>query len=285
MSAIELAVAWVLSIVTAVYSPGDKIYYDAAQETKQEAEERVLDIAGDVVEVVYNPETNSLFSGEHGRAKTATLVLAVMTNESGFRKDVDLGVGPYARGDGGRSWCLMQLNIGRKRTIRWNYVQDRVPRWNDLTSEVFDGYYGSELVSERRLCVSEGLKIMSASMKACHNLPLNRRLAGYVIGSCSNPDGYPGSEDRFAKAMRWYNARTKMLTKHIETGMGECRDLKPGSVYQWACDHKEEWKSQIAVTDAQIAAEWPEWQKSRHPFKVSSESLALPIIEQRDTNN
>jgi hypothetical protein len=279
MSALELAVSWVLSIITTVYNPGDKIYYKDAQETVEEAEARVNDIAGDVVEVVYNPETKPLFLGEYGRVKTAALVAAVMTNESGFRKDVDYGLGPYSRGDGGRSWCLMQLNIGKKRTIKWNWVQDRIPKWNDLESEIFEGYYGQELVTDRRLCIVEGMKLMSASMKACKRLPLQQRLAGYVIGSCSNPDGYPGSEDRFATAMRWYNARATMLTKFIENKIGECKDGVPPE-YQWACND-EDWKSQVKFNDEAVLAGWAEWQQKRHSYPVSSKTLAQVVIDNR----
>jgi hypothetical protein len=36
-------------------------------------------------------------------------------NESGFRRDVHSGVGPNARGDNGRSWCLGQLLLGNTR--------------------------------------------------------------------------------------------------------------------------------------------------------------------------
>lgn len=245
---VELAVSWAMSIITAVYNPGDKIYYKDAEETVTEAQERVKDIAGDVIEVVYNPETKPLFEGEFGRAKTAALLLAIATNESGFRKDVDFGVGPKARGDGGQSWCLMQLKVGQNRTIPWNFVEDRVPRWNDPKTDIFQGYYGFELVTERRLCLSEGLKLMGASMRACRKLPLNQRLAGYVIGSCSNPEGYPGSEDRFAKAFRWFNAR----------------------------------KKNMGFKDSDVLAEWESWQKERHAYPISSKTIALEIVSQRD---
>lgn len=248
MSAIELAVALVLSIVTTIYSPGEKIYYPAAEETKEEATMRVGDISGDVVEIAFNPDTEPLFDGPYGRTRTAILMLAIMTNESGFRKDVDFALGPDGRGDGGRSWCLMQLNIGKGTTIKWNWVENRVPYWGDDPLNLFNGYYGYELVADRRLCLSEGLKAMTASMRACKKLPLNQRLAGYVIGNCNNPEGYPGSEDRFATAMKWY-VRTKALRTYSETD---------------------------------VLAQWADWQKVRHPNVVSSRQLDQVTLSKRN---
>lgn len=45
--------------------------------------------------------------------RTARMALTVVYHESGFRRDVHLGTGRWARGDQGRSWCLGQLLVGR----------------------------------------------------------------------------------------------------------------------------------------------------------------------------
>lgn len=234
MSAIELAVAWVLAIVVALAPPGRKSYYPDAEETQQEAEVRLESVAQDVVEIVYDPDTDPLFEGPYGRARSTTLMLAIMLNESGFRKDVDFGLGKHARGDGGRSWCLMQLNIGKGPTLKWNYVQDRKPRWGDDPSEIFEGYFGEDLVTDRRRCISEGYKYMRLSLRGCKSNPLEHRLAAYVSGKCT--DGFEGSSDRFKTAARWFQARRHLMT----------------------------------FSEEDVLQEWPAWQRSRNAFVVST---------------
>ncbi len=234
MSAIELAVAWTLSIIVAIAPPGRKSYYPDAEETQQEAEVRLESVAKDVVEIVYDPDTAPLFEGPYGRARSVTLMLAIMTNESGFRKDVDFGLGKYARGDGGRSWCLMQLNIGKGSTLKWNYVQDRKPRWGDDPLEIFTGYFGEDLVTDRRRCISEGYKYMRLSLRGCKSNPLEHRLAAYVSGKCT--DGFEGSADRFKTAARWFQARRGLMV----------------------------------FNEAEVLQDWPAWQRSRNALVVST---------------
>lgn len=46
-------------------------------------------------------------------APLARYVLAVTYHESAWRRDVHSGLGRWARGDDGQSWCLGQLMLGR----------------------------------------------------------------------------------------------------------------------------------------------------------------------------
>ncbi len=199
----EPVIAWILAFMTAVAPPGRKTFYTEAQETQAEAQARYDDIAKDIVDVVYDPQTKVLFGGANGRSRTVSIILSIMLHESGFMKNVDYGVGKYARGDQGRSWCLMQLNIGEGRTLRWNIKEDRPPRWGDNPSDILDGYTGPELVADRQLCIREGLKVLRVSFSSCRgSLPLNQRLRVYASGNCDG--GSEGSAARMNTAIRWF---------------------------------------------------------------------------------
>lgn len=203
-------IAWILSFIVSVAPPGRKTFYPEAQETRVEAQERYESIAEDIVDVVYDPNTKALFRGSNGRSRTVSVILSIMLHESGFMRNVDYGVGKYARGDQGNSWCLMQLNIGAGRTLKWNVKHDRPPRWGDDPADIFDGYKGEELVKDRQLCIREGLKILRLSFSSCRGLPLNQRLRVYASGSCEN--GAEGSAARMNTAIRWFqNTRDRRI--------------------------------------------------------------------------
>ena len=54
-------------------------------------------------------------------AELGRYLVTVAYHESGFREDVHSGIGRHARGDAGRSWCLVQRLLGasgRERTSR-----------------------------------------------------------------------------------------------------------------------------------------------------------------------
>ena len=201
----ESILAWILAFMVSVAPPGRKTFYTEAQETREEAMERYESIAQDIVDVVYDPNTKPVFRGSNGRARTVSVILSIMLYESGFMKNVDYGVGKYARGDRGNSWCLMQLNIGKERTFRWNTKYDRSPRWGDDPEDIFEGHTGPELVKNRQLCIREGLKVLRVSFSACRGrgLPLNQRLRVYASGTCGG--GVEGSATRMNTAIRWFH--------------------------------------------------------------------------------
>jgi hypothetical protein len=204
----DSVIAWILSFIVMVAPPGRTVYYPAAQETKEEAVVRYNSIAQDVLEVVYDPGTKPLFRGPNGRAQTVALVLSIMLHESGFRKDVDFALGKYSRGDQGNSWCLMQHNIGTGRTLPWNTKHNRAPKWGDPPEEIHPGYTGPELIADRKLCISEGVKVLRLSMGVCRKLPLDQRLRSYASGTCEK--GGKQSAVRMGTALRWfYRSRSK----------------------------------------------------------------------------
>ncbi len=181
-----------------------------AKETSEEATARYQSIADDIASVVWNPQNPPLFKGPEGRAKTAAIMLGIMKFESGFRKDVDLGVGKQSRGDGGRSWCLMQINIGNGRTMPWNIKYQRLPTPNDPKDEVVQGWTGLELVTDRKKCVEAGYRIMKVSFEMCHNLPVGDWLRVYASGSCDG--GAKQSQARVNFGVKWFNANKPTFT-------------------------------------------------------------------------
>jgi hypothetical protein len=122
---------------------------------------RFTEIASDLVAVVYDPAEQPLFPGEDGRAKTALLLASIAAHESTFREDVENG---KARGDGGNSWCFMQLHIGSGKTV--------------------EGWTGADLTSDRRLCFRAGLHVARESFRMCNAFPVNEKLSAYASGQC-----------------------------------------------------------------------------------------------------
>lgn len=172
----DFIVGWALAFMLTVAPPGP--WYG---ESKDETIARYRQIAADAVSVAYEPDVAPLFSGPTGRARTAALMLSVAFHESGFRKDVDLGIGPRARGDSGQSWCLMQIMVGKGRTV--------------------EGWTGQDLVRDRTRCFRSGLEAIRRSFAVCHGNPQDELLNAYTSGSCSR--GGAQSRSRIRSALRW----------------------------------------------------------------------------------
>jgi hypothetical protein len=176
-------IAYLLSAMIAWSPPSDHDYYAERQDTL----ERYESIARDIATVALDPDEPPLFGGPQARAQTALFVTSIAFYESGgFRGDVDAGIGKRSRGDGGRSWCLMQLNIGE-----------------GLTAEQWSG---RELVQDRRKCIHAGLTRIRESFALCHFLPLYDRLSGYTKGRCIADEDL--AHRRLRRAMQWWTAHT-----------------------------------------------------------------------------
>lgn len=197
-----LARQWVVNFIEKYAPPGRKVYYDEATETKEEAQERYASLADDLIDTVYDVNTKPIFAGPTGRSQTVSLLLGIMFWETSFRKDVDFGIGEHSRGDHGESWCLMQIKIGDGRTASWNTRLNRVATPMDDPEDVRPGYSGEELVHDRKLCFSEGLKVVRGSFGVCHDLPLAERLSSYASGSCDK--GRDASKKRVNTGIRWF---------------------------------------------------------------------------------
>lgn len=158
----QLLEAWILSVLLGLLPPA--VVDPHWSETQEEIQQRYASISHDMAEVVSTEEP--LFRGPQGRWKTAALLVSVMRYESSFRPDVDSG---ETRGDHGRSWCLMQINIGKK-TVRVGPPEMRT--WT-----------GQDLIQDRRKCIRAGLEHLRASMAQCRQHRTGGILiSGYIHG-------------------------------------------------------------------------------------------------------
>lgn len=200
----ETLIAWIVSFMVASAPPGRKTYVPEAEETREQAMERYQDIAEDIVEVVYGPDREkSLFRGRYAQSRTVSVILSLMLHESGFRRDVDFGLGKLARGDQGNSWCLMQLNVGTGRTLPWNTKYDRLARPADPPEEIHTGWTGQELVDDRQKCIRAGLRVVRSSFLSCRRLGRLEWLRVYASGSTEK--GSSHSRQRMGLAIRWFD--------------------------------------------------------------------------------
>lgn len=156
-------VAWAVALMIS-WSPPGRSLLPEARETEAEGRARYEEIARAAAEVAHDPAERPVFGGPSGRGATLALLLAVASFESGFRRDVDLGLGARARGEGVDS-CLLQLRVGRGRTA--------------------EGWSHAELVADRRRCFRAGLALMRRSFGACRQLAVLDRLSAYATGRCT----------------------------------------------------------------------------------------------------
>jgi hypothetical protein len=174
-------ITYLLSAMFAWAPPSDHDYYADRQDTI----ERYESIAKDIASVALDPNEPPLFGGPQGRAETALYVTAIAFYESGgFRRDVDAGVGKRSRGDGGRSWCIMQINLGE-----------------GLTAEQWSG---RDLVQDRQKCIRAGLGRIRESYALCRTLPFTDRLSGYTKGRCIEDEDL--SQRRMRRTQQWWTA-------------------------------------------------------------------------------
>jgi len=152
----------------------------AHPESPEETAKRYESIAQDVASVAFDEAEKPLFAGPDGRIQTALFMLSIASYESSYKKVVDEGAD---RGDGGRSYCLMQIRVGDGRTR--------------------EGWTGSQLVADRKLCLRAALHILHGSFNVCHNLPVEDRMSAYATGRCFEHADV--SRSRIYRARAWWH--------------------------------------------------------------------------------
>jgi len=176
-------------------------YIPEAKETVEEGQVRYESIAADIAEVL--KDEKPLFKGPDGKLRTSALILSVMFHESGFRRDVDLGLGKLSKGDNGNSVCLMQLNIGKGKTMKWNKVLNRPAYPADPKEDLEEGWTAKEVLADRKKCIRAGLRLLRLSFGSCGPNPKDW-LRIYASGNCKS--GAKESASRVGLAQRWYAA-------------------------------------------------------------------------------
>lgn len=202
-SAAEAVHGWALDRM-ATWSPPGHSFYPDAKESEEDGLSRYNDIVRDAMAVAYDPAEAPLFSNDKiGRAKTLAVMLAIADSESGgYRKDVDFGTGKLSRGDGGKSWCLMQVQTSKAGDD--GRTQTRIGLKGETYEYFYDkskGYGGEDLVANRKTCFRVALHMARESFKACWQSPVEDRLSVYAGGDCTV--GRAASRVRVGKAIRW----------------------------------------------------------------------------------
>ena len=154
-------------------------YAHPHSEPSADVQARYESIAHDLSSVVLDGSEAPIFDGPNARAETALLMLSVASFESSFRKTVDDGV---HRGDGGRSYCLMQIRVG-----------------HGVTRE---GWTGSQLIEDRTRCFRAALHMLRASFAMCRSYPVDDRLSVYATGHCMLDSAI--SHSRLTRARQWW---------------------------------------------------------------------------------
>jgi hypothetical protein len=143
-------------------------------------------IAQDIYDVTSSEKP--LYDDDDSRIKTDAVLLSIMSFESGFRRDVDEG---SRKGDGGSSWCLAQINIGKGRI--------RINEDGTVTYGAPDGWTGKDLTSDRKKCIRTELAIVRMSF-ACATTNEYALLNLYASGRCDW--GFNESRHRLFRAKR-----------------------------------------------------------------------------------
>lgn len=170
-------IAWLVAMMVQI-APPERVtsgpQFSGWEETAEQRLARYEEIAAALYEVTYDKSTNPIFAGNSGRAKTAALILSIAYFESGFARDVDIG--PCAktkngqRCDGGRSACMMQVQIGSGATYQ--------------RAHGIDGLTQQDLFADRETCFRVGLNMIRRSFTACRKLGPDMALNVYASGSC-----------------------------------------------------------------------------------------------------
>ena len=157
---------WILSVMLSI-APIEKlapVYHETPESMKARYEQIAADMASSINS---QPKLFSTDDAEKDAVKEAALLTSIAFHESNFRKDVDEG---KVRGDHGRSWCLMQINIGNGHVT---VGDSEMQKWK-----------GIDLIKDRTKCFRASVEILRTSMEACKKLKGSGILSGYTTGRC-----------------------------------------------------------------------------------------------------
>lgn len=198
----ELLIVWLTFAMNMMHPPHQTSFIAEAKESYVQEDARRREIVETIIDRSFDSSTVPLFMGEKARSASAMFLLVKMYAESGFRRDVHLGLAreKYANtglNDSGRSWCLGQIMLGVK-TVPWN------GQWStESATSTEEGWTGRDLVGDTNKCVIATLHVLKRSFGACKQLPPDQRLAAYAAGKCDSKQGQKISEIRFRAYRHW----------------------------------------------------------------------------------
>lgn len=158
--------SWIFQAIILLSPPEKAVSWASHAEAKESLEDKITryqSIASDMAEVIEDPEEKLVYSGKFAKERTAALLTSIAWMESGFRRDVDLGIGKKAKG-GGLDSCLMQVRLGLGKTT--------------------EGWSSEDLTRDRKKCFKVGLAMVRGSFYSCRSLPTEEKLAAYASGNC-----------------------------------------------------------------------------------------------------
>lgn len=133
-----------------------------ASESPAERQSRIESIAADFAEVIYDPEEVPIFMGPKGREQSAVIGATFAVEEGmNLSRGVDTG---KILGDSGKSFCIMQINVGKGKTK--------------------EGWTGPDLIADRKKCIRTGMRMLRRSFWTCKANPIKERFAVYASGNC-----------------------------------------------------------------------------------------------------
>lgn len=176
---------WILAALLFMVPPTRAAKQYAAEETVAERTARYESIAAQVDQVVR--EEGPLFKGNNAEKYSAALVLSIMLHESGLRKAVDDG---RVKGDGGRSVCMMQVNVGNG-TVPWG-------------DETMRSWSAKDLIEDRLKCIRAGYIRLRSSLAQCRSSANSDKLSSYTAGSCRTSE---------VKAARRWNTMRSLVVR------------------------------------------------------------------------
>lgn len=183
---IEALAGWLLAVMLSAVPPGKSGTPAEARESAADGKARYQAIAHAIATATLDPKEPPLYADPHGRARTAALLLAISYYESHWRRDVDLGIGPQARGGGGRYWCMMQIGVGDEPTP--------------------EGWTGRDLVTSRDKCFRRALHILQRGQRICaRERDEHAFVYHYASGYCDR--GRQPVKLRIALWRKWLGAR------------------------------------------------------------------------------
>lgn len=207
---------WFLAMMQAWVPNGfdsDEYARKGARETAIETLERFESIATDMATVVMDPDEEPVFSGSQARIKTGALLLGIAYYEGGgFSRAVDFG---NERGDNGRSWCLMQINLGKRQVQNPNKPGTY---WEDSARRTDEGWTGRELVTDRVKCFRAALHFVKRTWGCGH---FTDHLTTYASGQCYTSKHYKAAEaSGDAKEMRRIRIIRNVSKERVVKGTG-----------------------------------------------------------------
>lgn len=153
---------------------------------------RYENIASDAYDVAFDRDEAPLYKGQDeniARLETLMTLLAFASYEGQFRRDVDEGRDKGV-GDGGISWCQMQVQLRVK--------GQRVALDGDVFKYTFDktGWDGAALIADRKKCFRMGLHMLRYSKRDCGDF------SKYTVGQCTKDE--PKSKARTSRGLSWF---------------------------------------------------------------------------------